>query len=321
MKSGVSRPIKKWLVDPTAVRTIEHEMATYFIPNSHNCDCGGASVSTSSDSGSSETSNTEQAVNAEVTATPTGAAELKEFFEANPWDLVGRTGFDTEQLETLVTFEVMGPDDTITITLVACENSATHAISWNDEGFALTDSLNAEGGYASEDQDCFDDVQSILFRTFAGDDDQFDVDIADNGETAVLSRGDRTLTLAPVGTELPPEAFEEPIGSTTEEAVESERPRRPVTFSYFDRPGDQLEIALVADVCDPEAPEFDVVEDAESATITITDITPDLGPNDEGEFAMELECQSTLRTPIDEPVNGRRIIDGTTGEEARVAGT
>ena len=121
--------------------------------------------------------------------------------------------------------------------------------------------------------------------------------------------------------EITPTTEEAESTPTTEEAVESERLRRPVSFLEFDRPGDQLEITLLLDACNPEGPELDVVEDSESVTITITEITPDLGPNDEGEFAMELDCQSALRAPIDEPLNGRRVIDGTTGEEARVAGS
>ena len=121
--------------------------------------------------------------------------ELQEFFEANPWQLVDRTGFDTEQLETLITFEVIEPDDTITITLVDCGWVNIHAIEWNDEGFALTDSQNSIGGYGTESQDCFDDIQQLLIRGRGSD--QFDVEIADDGNTAVLDKGSRTLTLQP----------------------------------------------------------------------------------------------------------------------------
>ena len=269
--------------------------------------CGEASVSTTSTEDGSGTSDL-------------ATASLQDRFEANQWELVDRAGFDTEQGEVLFTFEVMELDDTITMRLVDCGWESTHAILWSDGGFALTESQNSDGGYGTDDQGCFDDMQQLLIKGRSAG--QFVAEISDDGTSATVTRGGRVLHLVPTGPAAEPEpAAPAETTPTTEQAVESERPRRPVTFLEFRNPGDQLEISLTADICNPEAPEIDVVEDAESITITITEITPDLQPDDEGESAMVLECQSTLRAPIDEPVNGRRVIDGTTGEEALVRGS
>ena len=269
--------------------------------------CGESSVSTTSTEDGSGTSDL-------------ATASLQDRFEANQWELVDRAGFATDQVETLVTFEVMGLDDTITITLVDCGWVNIHAIEWTDGGFALTESQNPSGDYLTNDQDCRDDIQQLLIKGRSAG--QFLADISDDGTSATVTRGGRVLHLVPTGPAAEPEpAAPAETTPTTQEAVESERPRRPVTFSEFDPPGDQLEISLWVDVCINEAPELDVVEDAESITVTITEITPDLQPNDEGETPMVLECQSTLRAPIDGPLNGRRVIDGTTGEEASVLGS
>ncbi len=194
--------------------------------------CGESSVSTTSTEDGSGTSDL-------------ATASLQDRFEANQWELVDRAGFATDQVETLVTFEVMGLDDTITITLVDCGWVNIHAIEWTDGGFALTESQNPSGDYLTNDQDCRDDIQQLLIKGRSAG--QFLAEISDDGTSATVTRGQRVLHLVPTGPAAEPEpaAPAETIVETTTTSLPAGDITLPGSATEFAEFFDQTEWQIV----------------------------------------------------------------------------
>jgi len=131
-------------------------------------------------------------------------ATLQALFEANPWRIVDRSGFDTVLPDGIVTFETFGADDIITVQVLPCGRSSGRPILWNEQGFVITESANATGGIDTTDQECGpgDDLFELLPQGI--DPEQFIVTIASDGTTATVSKGERTLTLSPTTIAPPP---------------------------------------------------------------------------------------------------------------------
>lgn len=177
--------------------------------------CGEAEVATSAadgvESSSENSTTTQESVANEAEDGSAQAANLRQFFEANPWRIVDRAGFDTTLPDGLVAFEIFGPDAIITLQALPCGRWGGSPIEWNDQGFMLTDTANTEGGVVTEDIQCGpgDDLFDLLARGLESD--QFVATISDNGTTATLRKGDRTLTLAPTTTDPPSTTAAPPV--------------------------------------------------------------------------------------------------------------
>ena len=145
--------------------------------------------------------------------TTADSESLQVFFEANPWEIIERTGFDTTPVDGLVIFETYGSTPGVVMRATTCPWSGNRAIEWDDEGYTLLaqppppedpnepiEEFNVPTGQPEGDCGPEDDLL-LRFLTRGGDGgDRTQIEISEDRSSAVLTKGSRTITLSPMET-------------------------------------------------------------------------------------------------------------------------
>ena len=124
--------------------------------------------------------------------------ELPQFFATEDWQIVERTGFATSQIDGLVSFSNVGNYSVFNLTSLPCGRAGSSAIEWNESGFKLIEPEDPNIGFGTNDAGCDppDDLH-LRFLTFGLNGDQIDVEIAEDGTSATMTKGNSSLTLIP----------------------------------------------------------------------------------------------------------------------------
>lgn len=92
---------------------------------------------------------------------------------------------------------------------------------------------------------------------------------------------------------------------------------RPVTFGDFETVGDGESLSLLVDVCDVDLADVDIVETDEIITVAITEFFTPPTTNQLGEADIVDDCQGVVNVDLQQPFDGREVIDAATGESAQ----
>lgn len=86
----------------------------------------------------------------------------------------------------------------------------------------------------------------------------------------------------------------------------------PVTFDGFEVRDNILDLELNA--CHPDITNLQVTEDEGTVVITLSELVTPPTTNAAGEEDVVTECQSVFQVVLEQPLNNRRVIDGSTGD-------
>ena len=105
--------------------------------------CGETSVST------------DEGQDSEPVAAEGAAADLQSMMEANTWQIVDRSGFETSVVDGEVSFQVTESWPNIRLVSLPCGREGLAAIEWNEEGFRVVDlPPDSEIAFGTEDSGC-----------------------------------------------------------------------------------------------------------------------------------------------------------------------